>query len=589
VKARAGGRGDLIAAALCILVGIALSILPHLLWWPRLGAPIWIADLDDLMYLTFASQAYENHPAYLGNPNHVSGVPSMYPWLQFVPGILVAKALGLGPLGINFVWRVWAGFSIALGWFLLLRHYVGRPWVAAGLTIFLLADIGLLAGRPLVNQATYLVRLVTGDGERHFVTTPVLGNVPVLAGIPGVCPQWRIITPGLNLVFLLMYLWLLARARTKPTWPRIVGAGVGFGLLFYAYFYYWTAAGLALVFALVLDASHRRVYFNTGWIGGLVGLPPVISSALLKRATSPDWLHRSDLFLPISRFSQLLIPKAALILLVVLGLFLLWMRRKELSYLWALAASGLILANNQVLTGLEIQNMHWQWYTSGPSLSLLSVLVVVGLARGRGAWPRPVVAGLWILCALYLGLGFYLRTIEATQNRLSISILNDYQRYRTQRFGPSAVKLAPNAVMAGDLRFVDLAAVLENQRPLFDYSATFNPEIDNVDWHTRFVLNDYLRGLDRPTFEAHQRKSLSAEVWGPWAHDSVKRAENLAARLAVYDRITADPGRVISQFGVRYVALLAGSSSSPGPEESWARIESGPSCDIWEYRAHPRP
>lgn len=587
-RGRAIERGDLIAAALCILVGVTLSILPHLVWWSRLGEPVWIADEDDLLYLSVAGQAYANHPLSLSDPTRVTGGTTMYPWSQFGPAILLTRGLGLSPLRINLIWRVWAGVSIALGWYLLIRHYVGQPWLAAILTVFLLADIGLLSGRLFLNQFWYTALLVSGRGESIVTGAPVLGNVPILAGIPGVCPQWRIITPGLSLAVLLLHLWLVARARTKLTWPRIVAAGIGFGLLFHTYFYYWTAAGLALVLALLLDAGHRRLYFHTGWIGGLIGLPAIISGFLIKQTYSSDWLVRTDHFVPVGRFGHLLIPKVTIALLVITGLALFWLRRKDLIHLWALAAAGLILTDQQLLTGLEIQNMHWLWYISGPALSLLLVLLAASLASspGRAHWPRLAVVGLFALVSLHLAIGLALRARESTQNPLCVGIIENYQRYRDQRLHrPEAAALVPNGVMAGDPAFINLAAILDNQRPLIHYATRFSPSTRTPEWYARIALNAYLRGLDRPAFEAEQRRDLASDVWGPWTRSETRRAESLADRLAAYDEVAADPARAIARFSVRYVALPASSSSPPRPEGSWTRIEHGASWDIWEYRA----
>ena len=62
----------------------------------------------------------------------------------------------------------------------------------------------------------------------------------------------------------------------------------------------------------MLDAGHRRAYFHTGWIGGLIGLPAIVAGAMLKKGPS-DWLLRTDNFLPIARLSELEFPKLALI------------------------------------------------------------------------------------------------------------------------------------------------------------------------------------------------------------------------------------------------------------------------------------
>ena len=56
-----------------------------------------------------------------------------------------------------------------------------------------------------------------------------------------------------------------------PSWRRQIASAVGFGLLFYVYFYYWTAASIALDIAAAFDAGHRRVSLNTALIGGIDG------------------------------------------------------------------------------------------------------------------------------------------------------------------------------------------------------------------------------------------------------------------------------------------------------------------------------
>ncbi|MBX6311806.1 MAG: hypothetical protein IRY99_02630 [Isosphaeraceae bacterium] len=136
-------RGDLVASAVCIFIGITFSTLPHWLWWPRLGAPIYIADHDDLLYLSFTGQAYFNHPLSLGDPACTAGGRSLFPWIQFIPGIALARVLGLGPLGVDLIWRIWAGLSIALGFYAVIRYFLPRPAWAAVVTIVLLADIGI--------------------------------------------------------------------------------------------------------------------------------------------------------------------------------------------------------------------------------------------------------------------------------------------------------------------------------------------------------------------------------------------------------------------------------------------------------------
>jgi hypothetical protein len=568
---------DLDALAFCCAVGVLLATLPHLLWWPTLGAPVWIADYDDLgVYLTLGGHAYQSHPWTLDDPILVEGGASIYPWLQMVPGVLVARLLGLGPLGVNLVWRAWAGLSIGAGWYLLLRLHVRRPEVAAALAAFLLGDIGLLTAQPVFKQAVVSARLLAGRPGA------------LLASYPQIHVQWRIVTPGLSLAYLLACAWLLGRAVARPSGARIVAAGLGFGLLFYVYFYYWTTVGLGLVLALALDAGRRRVHFLTGAIGGLVGLPQVVWGYVQKKSFSPDFLPRSDNFLPIARFSEFLIPRAGLLLLAV-SLVWVWSRRRDLIHLWCLSAAGLALMNHQVVSGLQIQNHHW-FYAWGPLLTLLVVLLCHG-ELSRRALPRPVAWGLIVLWGLHLGAAFWLRAVEATRTEQTREILGHYRHYRAQRLRPGIVRLVPRGVVAGDQGFVYLAVVLEDQRPLDHYAVINSPAASDDEWDARIALNRYLLGTDRTRFEAEQGLWLRTNPWGFWAPhraSPARRQGRLDRRLRAFATIEADPHAALERFDVRYVALPFGRAPPAVLHTRWKRLQDGPTWSLWERQEPAR-
>ena len=152
------------------------------------------------------------------------------------------------------------------------------------------------------------------------------------------------------------------------------------------YFYYWTDVGLALLLALALDSGFRRVYFHVGWIGGLLGLPVVVGDWLLKQRLPSvnDSLIRQERFMPIGRFNELILPPEML-LTVGLGLAWVLLRRRDLIFLWAVGTAGLMLANNQVLTRLQIENYHWM-YVWGPVFEFFIVLIVAEEFGKRLGW-----------------------------------------------------------------------------------------------------------------------------------------------------------------------------------------------------------
>ncbi len=565
---------DVLAALFCAFYGLTLILLPHLLWWPKLGEPTYIADHDDLLYLSITSQAYFNHPTYLSDPALVEGGKTHFPDFQFVPAILIAKALNLGPTGIDLVLRIAGGMGLGLGFYFLIRQRVLAPWLAAAFTVFMISDVGIIPGRPLINQAITTIRLLTGHSG------------DLLEKTPHICYILRILSPALSLPFFLLHIGLLFRARANPTWGRLILSGIGFGLLFPTYFYYWTTAGLALVLALILDAGHRRVYLHTGWIGGLIGLPTLIHGFLLKQSTPPDWLHRTDHFLPIAHFSELLIPKGPLLLAFV-GFFWVLLRRRDLLYLWSICAAGVLLENHQVVTGLQIQNFHW-FYVWGPTVPLLYVLLFVGAVpeRHRSSW--LFVSVVLTVISLDAAAGVYLRVQESLSTESTRKIHSDFLHYRAQRLDPEAPQLVPNAVVAGDQDFIDLAIVLENQRPLEHYVLRFSPNVRNEELDERLALNAYLQGVDRSTFAATQERDLDLIArwdvqWGPWSRNPTLRAKRVAHQIAAFDAITSNPAAALRRFHVRYVALPVGHKPPGSPDITWKPFQNGPSWTIWEF------
>jgi len=562
-------RADVIAAVACAAFGWLLAFAPHLIWWPRLGEPVYIADNDDVEYMAVSAQAYFNHPTRLGEPTTAGSDRSMYPAAQFVPAVVLARAFGWGPAGVDRVWRTWAGLSLGVGFYLVVRRFVAGPWVAAALASVLLADAGMMTSNPIWGQARTALLVATGRGASLF------------DGFPHVLPQYRIITPGLSLGALLVHVWLVARARERPDRLRTALAGASFGLLFYVYFYYWTAAGLALVLALALDAGRRRVYFHTGWLGGLIGAPAVVSNYLITRDFPKDWLLRTDNFLPIARFSELLLPRTAALLAVVL-LTLTWFRRRDMLHLACLFAAGLLLLNHQVVTGLQIQNFHWT-YAWGPCGSLLIVLLAAG-ALCPFAAGRPAAAGaLAIVCLAHLATGCWLRYEEATRTTQSRGLLATYRLYRDQRRGPAAPRFPDNAVVAGDPAFTEMAIALENVRPLAQYCTLFSPYITNRELAERQALDAVLAGDDRSAFAARQEREL-AGGWGPWRRDPALRADRIAELLRDFDAASADPSAPLDRFRVR---LVARADASPPPGPGWRLVEDGPTWRLWERPVAP--
>jgi hypothetical protein len=572
-------RADVTGALVCALTGLLMAVLPHLLWLPQVGAPFWLADFDEAqIYLPVAAHSYYQHPWSLTDTSRRDDAPTMYPWLQMAPGILAARVIGAGPMWIGFFWRAWAGLTIGLFWYALVRTFVSRPGVAAALALMPLVDPSQLLGFPLARVA--IISAQTLVGRRNYLDDL----------IPSVFPQWRVITPGLSQAYLLLFLLALGRARQAPRPGRVLAAGLALGLNFYIYFFNWTALVVGLALAVLFDRRGRRVLLAVGFLGLLAGLPAVVRGYLLKATASPDWGPRTDLWLHIPRGSELILNAHVLLPLVAAAAGLVWAtrRRDDQAFVWAAALGGLLMINHQLVTGLQLQNHHY-YYVAGPALYLGFLLLIHEVVRDRPAARRALYA----LVGLLAVFGCATRAAEGLATRGSRVFMGHFLDYRAQA-ARSPHPFAPNEVIAGDDSYLNMAGVFDDLRPLDSYTLVVSMTTGNDEWDERGALNEYLLGVDREEFEKklEERFQHGATLWGPWSRDDAAAADRRARRLAAYDRVAADLDAALSRHAVAYVALPRGRHPAY-LDRGWEEVCPGPTWDVWRYRGaaaqSPRP
>ena len=493
-------KTDWLGGIACVAAGILIAALPHFIAWSRTGRPDYVATADDRYYLAIGSQALFNHPSSLADPVKPEGGVSQFRPLPLLPGLWAARALQLDPLGIGLMWRVLAGAMVGLAWYMLFRLKIEHVVIAAGLTLIMLSDVGLINGTPII-------RLLKRAQSIAF-----LPGASLLPGGHWIHLEWRSITPATTMFYLIASVWAVLRARQSPTCARIAIAGLAFGLLFHVYFYYWTAVGLALLVALVLDTGFRRVYFHIGWIGALIGFPVVVSDFLLKRGRPDDWLIRIDKFVKIGRLTELTLPPEILVV-AVLGLGYVLLRRRDLIFVWALAVAGLLLQNHQVVTGLQLDNFHWS-YVWGPAFCCFILMAVAVEFEPREGWSNRACTVVGLVATLAFGVGLWIRGIEATRCTDPVANARAIAAYRSEISDPGSPRFAPNAVAAGDSDFVDYAAILSNLRPLSGWSPYNSASITDAELDDREALNAVILSVDRSSFEGAVALILRATISG---------------------------------------------------------------------------
>jgi hypothetical protein len=342
----------------------------------------------------------------------------------------------------------------------------------------------------------------------------------------------------------------------------------------------WTLVTAALCLAMLLDSTRRKIYAQTLMIGIALGAPEVVHLFRLREMASTEALTRFAAFSAAGSEYLPGLPWFSIIAIGVMGLWIWTTRTLELTYVWSLAAAGILLGCSPLLTGAFLHAYHWIWLML-PIRMILALIVVGMIAKERLRWLPVFNWALPTLLAIYLLGGIYLTAITLTRTGDGALKLENYARYRAQRLVPGVSPLAPDSVIAGDDRFSELATIGENLRALSGVFLNASMSVDDTIWRSRFSLNAFLSGTtERLEFERAARLELEAGLWNA----PRITPELLAPFVRTYDEIVRDPDRFIRAFAVRYVALPVDRPPPVYLRSGWTLLQPGPYWQLWERK-----
>ncbi|MDT7541075.1 MAG: hypothetical protein QOE33_979 [Acidobacteriota bacterium] len=295
--------------------------------------------------------------------------------IQFAPAYLLAlpaRALGLDASAIFILLMPLVAIGCALAIY----------WMAASIT-----------GDERASFATVFVVLCFGilvSGQGFFVN--------LLGGFSGYIflPFLRRYVPGLPLVFFLLFCGATWRALASET-SRVrlvssLAAGALFCVLIYSYFYHWTAAAalvacLAPLWLAARPREERRAAATSFVIIGAIALVSLAPYLLLisHRAPTTDEMqalthtHAPDLF----RGVELLAAITLILFAWGARRGLVRWREREAVFTIALSLSVLAVFNQQIVTGLALQPMHYEQYVGNYVALLAFTIVCTLLWQGR--------------------------------------------------------------------------------------------------------------------------------------------------------------------------------------------------------------
>ena len=551
----------------CLLAGILLSFTPVAI--ARHVSGMWmLPQLEIEYYLQIAAQAYYNHPSYISDPSVPDGI-TFYSWLIFVPPVWIARALGLSLFSVGPIWMLLGSIGTSAELYFVLWRFLGRPWMASGLSIFCLSSLFFGASSP----PSYQFNAIAGGLFHHPRVNLDLSPFPIW--------EWRrVVNPALDLPFLFVQILAVSIARERQRGVDVWISGLAFGLLFYVYFYIWTLAAAALCLATLLDYTRRKIYGQTLLIGFAIGLPELAHLLRLRATASSEALTRFAALSAAAPSHLWGLPWFSLIAIALLAVWISTTKRLELTYLWSLFAAATLLGCSPVFTGVFLHAYHWTWLRL-PIRMILALIVIATFAE-RGIRWRPVFSwAMPALLAIYFIGGLYLTALLVTPGA-GIAQLENYRKYRLQRLVLGVNPLEPNSVIAGDDRFTQLATIGENQRALSGLALNASMALDNNSWRSRFALNAVLSGAtDHSEFE----KKATVELQNGLYNASKITPELLSPFMRNYDEIVHDPNRFITEFAVRYVALPLDHPPPGYLRNGWTLLQSGPYWQIWQRKA----
>lgn len=458
-------------------------------------------DFDEVAYASYlnaliSGRARLNDPYTGRDDSPFSPQPESVFSIQLLPPYalaLPARALGLSAATSFIIVRAVAAAASTLALFWLLTLVTGDSLLAAAAAVIVLC-LGGLAGEP--HSAWRILTM-----RSSIETLPFLRRYVPALPFP---------------FFFLLAAWVwqaLNSSSLRGRLGRATLAGVTLVILIYSYFFLWTAAiawvtVLTLLWLLARWAEWRRMLAVSAVIAtcAVIALVPY-SVWLTRRSGTMD----SAQLLAHSRAFVFSLPVVlGLIVLLALAEVVLHGRLnwRDTSVLFAasFALLPVVVFNQQVVTGLLLQPVHYGRYIANYAALLAALMAVVLIWRGSLPSQKPSLARLFLYVACVV---FSWSVIETVVRVRGINQIN-YERDDARRVGLRLAELAKYTPDRVDQAVVlstslSVADLLPNDAPqpvlwaphLFVFSGSSEKEN-----RERLYQQLYYSGMDEPTFSA---------------------------------------------------------------------------------------
>jgi hypothetical protein len=537
-------RWGIVAAVAMML----LALYPQLAF-RRAQGPAWAGSYfsyhaDEAAYLAYVNALIDGRPRrndpYTGRDDRPRAPqPESILSIHFVPAYLIAvpaRFCNVSAQTAFIILSVLMAAAATLAVYLLIALVTGDGGLAAAGTLIVLCSGSLL-------RAPVLLRLLARTDVTALYFPFLRSYVPAIA------------FPFFFLLCVFAWCALTAQAQRRALIFSLL-AGLTFVLLIYSYFFLWTAAAAWLVLLAGLwltgqGGNYKRACKTVSIVGvcALAGLLPYWYM-LTQRAATTDaaqaltHTHRPDILRP----SELLgLLSLCVIIFCVRRGRLNW-REPRVRFIVSLALLPCVVFNQQIVSGLSLQPIHYEQFIAN-YVVLVAAVLTVALVWQRVFAPARKAIQRVLACVALLALGWgALEMRSAVNAHLEVNRLRDEVRpaaLRLPQFGMielakelvhDEIVLVTNVVQADNLPVDARQPVLwaPHMRSFAGVTLTEDKE--------RYYQQLYYTGTDAARFDYLLRHTLIApsSIFG-W--ERVNQRLTAAERPITEDEIKAEVRR----------------------------------------------
>lgn len=359
-------RKHYVAILFSLLVGLMI-IGPQIWFIKSLGSDyhgIYMMNADaEPHYIARMQEAIEN--GSFGNPfiyEYKDNVPSATYTVSETILAWPAKLFGFSIPNLSLFYKFLLPAIIAILVYSLTYRLIGnRLWSIASM-------LAVTLGHSLVNYPDLI----------HFLRWENVYSQFSLYSRP--------VNPEFSSILFFTYLHVMLLASRKKTWIWFIILGILFGFSFYVYFYSYTFF-LALnfvAFCLYLVRKEKEVFikiFSATVIGVIIGGLSIFNTIRL---------YGHSYFKEMSELSGITsshYPILSVAGVIVVALFLIFIFKNknypDIVFLGALLITAFVVINQQVITGILIQEGHYHWYFNTPIFIIIFIYLLFSVTNHK--------------------------------------------------------------------------------------------------------------------------------------------------------------------------------------------------------------